>query len=178
MARHLVIFGSCQDIYYWWSCRFGFTLNTAMFRWHCFQINNPLPKLEHLVLVPVYLEILNACKIIVVIIAIWLYIHTQTFQHKSFSGTIFLGYKSNSNSFFYELNWFLICFQWKPIRFYEQTTLIWSSVLHYSIPFFGGLNENYYNTYMHLVYGSYELHEAQSLSLINSKSKPLFNNGD
>ena len=32
--RHLVIFGSCQDIYYWWSCsRF-------------------------------YLEILNACKII------------------------------------------------------------------------------------------------------------------
>ena len=64
--RHLVIFGSCQDIYYWWGCRVGFTPNTAAFCWRCFQTNKPLLKSEHLVLVAVYLKILNACKLIVI----------------------------------------------------------------------------------------------------------------
>ena len=55
----------------------GFTPNTAKFRWRCFQTNKPLHLSEHLVLVVVYLKILNGCKIIVKI-AIWLYIRTQT----------------------------------------------------------------------------------------------------
>ena len=62
-------------------------------------------------------------------IAVWLYIRTKPFRCKLFSGIIFVRYKSKSYSFFYNLNWFLIHFQWQPIRFCEQTTLIWSSAL-------------------------------------------------
>ena len=35
--RHLVIFGSCQDMYYWWSYRVDFTPNTATLRWLVFR---------------------------------------------------------------------------------------------------------------------------------------------
>ena len=130
--RHLVIFGSCQDIYYWWGCRVGFTPNTAAFCWRCFQTNKPLPKSELLVLITVYLKISNACKIIFVNIAIWLYSYPNHFDANRFRAHTlydlilirFLRFKFISNSF-----------SMKPIRFYEQTTLIWSSV--------GGYNYNY-----------------------------------
>jgi len=130
--RHLVIFGSCQDIYYWWGCRVGFTPNTAAFCWRCFQTNKPLPKSELLVLITVYLKISNACKIIFVNIAIWLYSYPNHFDANRFRAHTlydlilirFLRSKLISNSF-----------SMKPIRFYEQTTLIWSSV--------GGYNYNY-----------------------------------
>jgi len=88
--RYLVIFGSCQDIYYWWSCRVGFSPNTAMFRWRRFQTNKPFPKSEHFTLVAVYLIILNACKIIVIEKAILLYIRTQTISmHIVFGHNLF-----------------------------------------------------------------------------------------
>ena len=82
----------------------GYTPNTAAFCWRCFQTNKPLLKSEHLVLVAVYLKILNACKLIVMKIAIWRSL--------------------------YDLNQILIRFlQSKLISsFYEQITLIWSSV--------------------------------------------------
>ena len=35
--RHLVIFGSCHYIYYWWSYRVDFTPNTATLRWLVFR---------------------------------------------------------------------------------------------------------------------------------------------
>ena len=95
---HLVIIGSCQDIYHWWSCKVSFTPNTAEpFHWRCFQTNKPLPKSEHLVLVAVYLKILNACKIIVVKIAIWQFVILIRFLRS----------KSISNSFSMKTNSFL-----------------------------------------------------------------------
>ena len=99
---HLVIFGSCQYmyIYYWWSCRVGFTPNTATFRWRCFQTNKPLSKWEHMVLVAVYLKILNTCKIIVVKIAIWLYIRTLTISMQ-------IGFRAQS---LYDINQIIIHF--------------------------------------------------------------------
>ena len=77
----------------------SFTLNTATFRRRCFQANKALRKSEHLVLVTVYLKILNACKTIVVKIAILLYICTQTISIQ-----IVFGHN------LYDINQILICF--------------------------------------------------------------------
>ena len=77
----------------------GFTLNTATFRRRCFQANKALRKSEHLVLVTVYLKILNACKTIVMKIAILLYICTQTISIQ-----IVFGHN------LYDINQILICF--------------------------------------------------------------------